>query len=75
MYTNILGGAERALAMRRTAPMEDRGTIMNVVSWMLLAVVVCTLIARFSVKLASKGKRRLGIDDIFIAFSAVSSTA
>jgi hypothetical protein len=46
---------------------------MNVVSWILLAVVVCTLIARFTVKLSTNTRRRrFGLDDLFIAFAAVS---
>jgi hypothetical protein len=61
------------LRKRRTAPMADRGTIMNIVSWILLAIVVCTLIARFAMKLSMKTrKRRLGLDDIFIGLAAVS---
>lgn len=54
--------------------MFARGTIMNVVSWLLLAIVICTLIARFAVKLSMKTKRRrLGLDDVFIGLSAVNS--
>lgn len=61
------------LARRKSAPMTDRGTMLNIVSWMLLAVVVCTLIARFAMKLSMKTRRRrLGLDDLFIALAAVS---
>jgi hypothetical protein len=53
--------------------MANRGTIMNIVSWMLLAIVVCTLIARFAMKLSMKTrKRKLGLDDLFIGLAAVS---
>lgn len=47
--------------------------MLNIVSWMLLAVVVCTLIARFAMKLSvTTRRRRLGLDDLFIALAAVS---
>jgi hypothetical protein len=63
------------LVGRRTAPMGDPGTILNVVSWILLAVVICALIARFMMKLSMKTRRRrFGLDDLFIAFAAVGQT-
>jgi ABC-type amino acid transport system permease subunit len=69
----IRGTMLEALRKRQTAPMADRGTIMNIVSWILLAIVVCTLIARFAMKLSMKTrKRRLGLDDLFIGLAAVS---
>ena len=53
--------------------MANRSTVMNIVSWMLLAIVICTLIARFAMKLSMKNrKRRLGLDDLFIGLAAVS---
>lgn len=53
--------------------MGDRGTVVNVVSWMLLAISICTLIARFAMKFSIKNKsRRFGLDDTFIACAAVS---
>lgn len=62
------------LVRRKSAPMTDRGTMLNIVSWMLLAVVVCTLIARFAMKLSMKTRRRrLGLDDLFIALAALFS--
>jgi len=64
--------ATSTLLRRRAAPMFARGTVMNVISWMLLAIVICTLIARFAVKLSMKTRqRRFGLDDVFIGFSAV----
>jgi hypothetical protein len=40
---------------------------------MLLAVAVCTLVARFAMKLSVKTRqRRLGLDDLFIGLAAVS---
>jgi ABC-type amino acid transport system permease subunit len=72
----IRGTMLEALRKRQTAPMADRGTIMNIVSWILLAIVVCTLIARFAMKLSMKTrKRRLGLDDLFIGLAAVSEEA
>jgi hypothetical protein len=69
----MLRGTMQALHRRQTAPMANRGTVMNIVSWMLLAVVVCTLIARFAMKLSMKTrKKRLGLDDLFISLAAVS---
>jgi hypothetical protein len=66
-------GVMQALHARQTAPMANRGTVMNIVSWMLLAIVVCTLIARFAMKLSMKTrKRKLGLDDLFIGLAAVS---
>ncbi|KAF2679779.1 hypothetical protein K458DRAFT_393619 [Lentithecium fluviatile CBS 122367] len=59
---------------RRTAPMGDHGTVLNVVSWLLLVIAMCTLIARFCMKLSIKDKnRRFGSDDLFIAFAALFS--
>jgi hypothetical protein len=66
--------AMQSLVRRKSAPITDRGTMLNIVSWMLLAVVVCTLIARFAMKLSVTTKRRrFGLDDLFIALAAVSS--
>ena len=63
----------QSLFRRETSPMANRGTILNIVSWMLLAIVVCTLIARFAMKLSIKtGRRRLGLDDVFIVLATVS---
>ena len=63
----------QVLGRRETAPMANRGTVLNIVSWMLLAIVVCTLIARFAMKLSIPSRRRrLGLDDLFIALAAVS---
>jgi hypothetical protein len=69
----MFGSVTHALFRRQTVPMANRGTVMNVVSWMLLAIVVCTLIARFAMKLSMKTQRRkLGLDDIFIGLAVVS---
>jgi hypothetical protein len=66
-------GAAHFLYRRRTAPIGDKGTILNIVSWILLAVVGCTLVARFAMKLSMKTKRRrLGLDDLFIGLATVS---
>jgi hypothetical protein len=63
----------QTLHRRETAPIADRGTVMNIVSWMLLAVAVCALVARFAMKLSMKTRRRrLGLDDLFIGLAAVS---
>jgi hypothetical protein len=69
----MLDDRVQALHGRQTAPIADRVSVMNIVSWMLLAVAVCTLIARFALKLSMKTKRRrLGLDDLFIGLAAVS---
>jgi hypothetical protein len=61
------------IGKRRTAPMGDHGTVLNVISWLLLVISMCTLVARFCMKLSIKDKsRRFGTDDLFIAFAAVS---
>jgi len=74
MPNDRLGRPVRALHPRRTAPIADKGTIISIVSWLLLAIVVCILIARFAVKLSLKTKRRkFGLDDLFIALSALFS--
>jgi hypothetical protein len=66
-------GALQIMYKRQTAPIADRGTVMNIISWMLLAVAVCTLVARFAMKLSVKTRqRRLGLDDLFIGLAAVS---
>jgi len=68
--------ADRAVLRRTTISMGSRGNVINIVSWMLLAVVVCTLIARFVMKFSMKTKRtRFGLDDLFIALAAVSREA
>lgn len=54
--------------------MGDHGTVINVVSWILLVTALGTLIARFAMKLSIKNKaNRFGLDDIFILLAAVSS--
>ena len=69
----MLDEAMQTLYKRRIASMADRGTILNIVSWILLAVVVCTLVARFGMKLSMKTSRaRFGLDDLFVALAAVS---
>lgn len=74
MSNNRLGRTTRTLYPRRTAPIADRGTIISIVSWLLLAIVVCILIARFAVKLSLKTRRKkLGLDDLFITLSALFS--
>lgn len=46
---------------------------MNVVTWILLALVICTLAARFTVKLSRRTTRKLlNVDDIFLLLAAVS---
>jgi hypothetical protein len=68
--------ADRAVLKRTTISMGSRGNVINIVSWMLLAVVVCTLVARFVMKISMKTKRRrFGLDDLFIALAAVSREA
>lgn len=70
MYHSVM----EVLDKRRTAPMGDHGTVLNVISWILLVVAMCTLVARFCMKLSIKDKsRRFGSDDLFIALAAVSS--
>jgi hypothetical protein len=65
--------AMTALYRRQTAPIADRGMIINIVSWILLAIAVCALVARFAMKLAMKSSQNnLGLDDIFVSLAAVS---
>ncbi|KAH3914062.1 hypothetical protein HBI56_053860 [Parastagonospora nodorum] len=65
---------DRAVLRRTTISMGSRGNVINIVSWMLLAVVVCTLVARFAMKVSMKTKRRrFGLDDLFIALAALFS--
>ena len=65
-------GVMEVLDKRRTAPMGDHGTVLNVISWILLVISMCTLVARFCMKLSIKDKsRRFGSDDLFIALAAV----
>lgn len=48
-------------------------TVTNVVSWVLLALVITTLIARFAVKLSRRTTRRILLqDDVFLLLAAVS---
>jgi|TARA_R110002003_G_scaffold3_13_gene57 hypothetical protein len=62
-----------ALYRRQTALIADRGMIMNIVSWILLAIAVCALVARFAMKLAMKSsQKKLGLDDLFVSLAAVS---
>lgn len=56
--------------------MEDRGTIVNIVSWLLAVVVICILTARFTMRFMIKDiTRRLGLDDLFIFMAFVSGLA
>jgi hypothetical protein len=67
-------GVAELLERRRTAPIGDRGNVVNIVSWLLLVVSMCTLVARFCVKQAIKDRsKRYGLDDVLIVFAAVSS--
>ncbi|CAI6332054.1 unnamed protein product [Periconia digitata] len=62
------------IVQRETAPMANRGTIVNVVSWLLLVLSMCTLVARFCMKLSIKNHaKRFGLDDLFIVIAAVFS--
>jgi hypothetical protein len=70
---DIYHGMMEVIDKRRTAPMGDHGTVLNVISWILLVISMCTLVARFCMKLSIKDKsRRFGYDDVFIALAAVS---
>jgi hypothetical protein len=61
------------LEKRRTAPMGDHGTVINIVSWLLTVVAVCVLTARFTMRLSIKDKtRRFGLHDLFIVLAFVS---
>ncbi|KAF2633992.1 hypothetical protein BU25DRAFT_486968 [Macroventuria anomochaeta] len=63
-----------ALQRRGATSPLSRGTIINIISWALLALVISTLIARFAVKLARRTNRRLlAQDDIFLIMAAVFS--
>jgi len=69
----MLHSGMEVIDKRRTAPMGDHGTVLNIISWILLVVSMCTLVARFCMKLSIKDKsRRFGWDDLFIALAAVS---
>jgi hypothetical protein len=73
MVLTMYHGVMEVFEKRRTAPMGDHGTVLNVASWILLVVSMCTLVARFCMKLSIKEKsRRFGSDDVFIALAAVS---
>ncbi|KAJ4299288.1 hypothetical protein N0V90_004532 [Kalmusia sp. IMI 367209] len=64
------------LERRRTAPMGDRGTVINIVSWLLTVVAICVLTARFTMRLSIKDKaRRFGLDDLFISLAFLFSIA
>jgi hypothetical protein len=69
----MLHGVVATLDRRRTAPMADRGTVMNVVSWLLLVVTVFTVVTRFAMKMiVGKKGRRFALDDVFIILALVS---
>jgi hypothetical protein len=69
MYYSVM----EVIDKRRTAPMGDHGTILNVISWILLVISMCTLVARFCMKLSIKDRsRRFGSDDVFIVLATVS---
>ncbi|KAF2635635.1 hypothetical protein P280DRAFT_553688 [Massarina eburnea CBS 473.64] len=70
MYDGVVETIER----RRTASMGDRGNVLNIVSWLLLVWSMCTLVARFCMKLSIKDKsKRFGWDDLLILFAAIFS--
>ena len=63
------------LSRRRTAPMGDKGTVINIVSWLLTVVSICVIAARFAMRLMIKDKtRRFGFDDLFIFLAFVSTS-
>jgi hypothetical protein len=60
------------LQRRNAVPTPGRSTIINVVSWVLLALVISILIARFAVKLSRRtGWRRIAQDDVLLISAAV----
>ena len=66
-----------AYALERRAAISSlsRSTITNIVSWVLLALVTTTLIARFAVKLSRRtSRRRLAQDDVLLVVAAVGVT-
>lgn len=70
----MLDGMLDVLERRRNASMADRGTVMNVVSWLLLVVTVCTVLTRFAMKMVMGRKgRRFGLDDLFIILALLFS--
>jgi hypothetical protein len=61
-----------AIERRDTVSTPSRSTIINIVSWVLLALVISTLIARFAVKLSRRTNRRqLAQDDVLLVLAAV----
>lgn len=67
-------GVVDILDRRRAEPLQDHGTIINVVSWILMAVSMCALMARFVMKLSIKEKgKRYGLHDVLIVFAALFS--
>lgn len=64
------------ILQRETAAAANRSTLVNLVSWLLQALAVCTLVARFYMKLSIKDKaKRYGLDDVFIVCAAASLVA
>lgn len=53
--------------------MASPGTVINVVSWLLQVLSMCSLVARFCMKLSIKDRaKRFGLDDVFIICAAAS---
>ncbi|KAF3037408.1 hypothetical protein E8E11_004495 [Didymella keratinophila] len=63
-----------ALEQRDAISSLSRSTIINIVSWVLLALVITTLIARFAVKLSrDTSRRRPAQDDVLLVVAALLS--
>lgn len=64
--------SNHVLQRRDTISPLSRSTVINIVSWVLLALVISTLIARFAVKLSRTTTRgRIAQDDVLLVLAAV----
>lgn len=65
-----------ALERRAVIPPPSRSTTINIVSWVLLALTISTLVARFAVKLSGRtSQRRIAKDEVLLVVAAVRATS
>ncbi|KAF2117251.1 hypothetical protein BDV96DRAFT_22157 [Lophiotrema nucula] len=70
----MVDGIMQNLHRRQNVDIGQPGLIICIVSWILLVILICVLIARFSMKMAmgKKGKR-FSLDDAFIILATLFS--
>lgn len=64
--------SDHAFRRRSASSTPSRSIIINVVSWVLLALVISTLVARFAMKLSRRIHGKIVLRDMLLVAAAVS---